>query len=1068
MASVLNANIPKLKTFDASTGYLDIPGFMLIAESMLTRIEKADLKVRLLVGTDLLAKQESFETVREEPTLVQSLNQEELGEKVFGGAGKLLKFIGSNNVEIKKTNGRFNHSKCYFINDGVLVGSSNLTGKGLEGNYELNAGVYGSSNINEAGEWFENVWKISHDAKKDIERMILESKFGRPARPYDVYMKMLFETYRDILKTSEKITISNKKLADFQQDAVKACLHIISKHNGAIIADATGLGKTNMAIEIIRQKLFENKRVLVIAPAQILKTVWDNALREEGLPRLDRLSSESIGTDKFLTDPKKYSRIDFVVVDESHGFRSKSAKKRINLMEMLGVGRRKQVLLMTATPINNSVMDLYYQLSLITNGREDFFWDKVGIPHLEQHMKSAKDLDTVHLGLEKIQLLLDQIMVRRTRTYIERAFPNGKINGKKIQFPKHEYKKIDYRMGEEYEGIFSDMLKNIEALNMAPYKIDYYDRSLVEEERDDAQHRGRMQKSLIFKRFESSKAAMSVSIENRLKLYNHVYENAEKGRMVKLAEFRKLITKYRPSEISEDDGDEDSTSEKQFESSLLSLQNEQFPANFDKSAFMEDLEADLKILNTMKEDLSRVLGDAKLDAVLECLKNDDALNTQSKKVLIFTEFTTTANYLKKHIGEWISKKYPGKRVSLMTGDLDADARQKIIKEFAPKSNTVEEDDAVKEETDILVSTEVLSEGQNLQDCNYVLNYDLPWNPMRIVQRIGRVDRLTSAYPTIRTRACFPTQELDDILKLIHKIYGKIRVADAVVGNDGNLLGEESTERQFSGGLTSDLKVLAGIEDGDQREVLERLQADSDMMPDSPFLELQAHANNIGFEGMEEYPIGRRSGKVGSEKKVVLAYREKVRERVHYVIYDYKTGKAETSDGDETKFIQAARCTPSTEIYLPKDSEGYYESFIELVRIDRLSRDSVIEKISRVGEHSRKLMQSKRTKNERIVTDMKTIIIKALRSGMITSERSDHLVKLFGSGHVNAWIHKFRDIKIDYDMDGNSLEAVKKMEERSESMRITNRSEDIQESVPDNSRDLNLVGAIFIEPPPAKK
>ena len=157
--------------------------------------------------------------------------------------------------------------------------------------------------------------------------------------------------------------------------------------------------------------------------------------------------------------------------------------------------------------------------------------------------------------------------------------------------------------------------------------------------------------------------------------------------------------------------------------------------------------------------------DKKLEAVRDMILKDRALDSESRKVLIFTEYTTTARYLLHEI----KKSFPGKETELITGDTKPDVRSRYIERFAPDSNLADDQRLEGKEIDILISTEVLAEGQNLQDCNYVINYDLPWNPMRIVQRIGRIDRLTSKYDTVRSRACYPDKELDGILKLMGKL-----------------------------------------------------------------------------------------------------------------------------------------------------------------------------------------------------------------------------------------------------------------------------------------------------------
>ena len=272
----------------------------------------------------------------------------------------LIGFLKQDNVHVRRGRARFNHAKCYILgNEGAVVGSSNFTRAGLSGNDELNAGVYNTATWAKIRGWYERMWDGAEDAKHDMLQVLEQSKFGVPAEPYDIYLKILFEKYKRILTEMAKSdTTATKTLAKFQRDAVSTILQIIDERGGAMLADSTGLGKTHIGLEVMRQKMPKGKKVLLIAPAQVRDTVWKDKL-EEAQISAKTIGMEELGRKDF--DVFKFKKYDFVVIDESQNFRSSATGRRHNLMKIMSLGKRKQVLLMSATPINNSLMDLYYQ-----------------------------------------------------------------------------------------------------------------------------------------------------------------------------------------------------------------------------------------------------------------------------------------------------------------------------------------------------------------------------------------------------------------------------------------------------------------------------------------------------------------------------------------------------------------------------------------------------------------------------------------------------------------------------------------------------------------------------------
>ena len=515
---------------------------------------------------------------------------------------------------------------------------------------------------------------------------------------------------------------------------------------------------------------------------------------------------------------------------------------------------------MSATPINNSIMDLYYQMSIITRTDDKYFWRSIGIPDLYQHMRDAANKEGgLAAGLEKIQRLLDGIMVRRTRSYIREVYPNDTINGHAIKFPDHEYLPIHYSLADLYGNVFQRILDDMHRLTMAPYGLEQYNTQATDEEK--AKHRvlAHLQVILLLKRFESSVEAVKASIDNKIRLYEHIDKVAKKGKMVTVRDFNRIIAKgnYITNRTdSAGDSDKDFDMDEFLLEQIQKMETEEMGNEYDMERFEGDLQEDLQILRELRFEIGKVTADKKLEAVRDVILKDRALDSESKKVLIFTEYTTTAKYLLREL----KNAFQEKEIECITGNTKPDTRSRYIERFAPDSNLADDQRLEETQIDILISTEVLAEGQNLQDCNYVINYDLPWNPMRIVQRIGRIDRLTSKYGTVRSRACYPDKELDGILELMGKLLNKIQTVNEVIGLDSELLGETPTSHQYNGHLRDRLKVL-GKKGPAASDIILQMERDADLMPqNTPLNEIARRAKEIGIDELRAMPVGRRSGK----------------------------------------------------------------------------------------------------------------------------------------------------------------------------------------------------------------
>ena len=826
MAIILNDTIPHVEQLDISTGYFDVKGYGLLRECLEKSVENKAFSMRLLLGKEaIIPKKDSFEKYAEQyiqdkeyvMSVKTSLDEDDLSRESRTDTTSLISLLKRSNVQVKLGESRFNHSKCYILGEeSAFIGSSNFTSKGLEGNYELNAGLYQPGLAEQTRQWFDQRWDAAKDTKDELVGVLTQSKFGAPAKPHDVYMKMLFEEYKPLLDSMEtqdgQEGEPQQQLTKFQQHAVRTGIFMANEFHGTIIADSTGLGKTNIGIEIIRKKILkEGKKVLLIAPSQVLHSMWEEKLKDVDINVREKLTTESLGRDTILDNLHKYRNIDLVLIDESQGFRSSNANRRKNLMKLMSVGKDKQVVLMSATPINNSIMDLYYQISIITKGNDAHFARKVGISNLYRHMRSAANKEGLQQGLEKIQQLLDCIMVRRTRSYIKDVYKDDSINGIEIKFPKHEYSPIRYSLSDLFGNIFERMLNDIGLLTMAPYGLEQYNLTLSEEEKKKHQVRAQLQTIFLLKRFESSIEAVKTSIKNRIAMYKSIRKVLGRGMIMRVRDFNNIMSKWSPAETDDDNNDYDTDEDERqkfFLQELDNIKTEPVGNDYDLARLKKDVDADLEILQGLLHEIEKITVDTKLHAVVQTILKDKALEDGGKKVLIFTEYMITAKYITKKLKEI----FKDKTVECISGSTNQNTRRQYIKRFAPVANISDGEELEELRAngiDILISTEVLSEGQNLQDCNYVINYDLPWNPMRIVQRTGRIDRLTSTHKVIHSRACYPDDELDKILGLFGRLIDKIGTVNDTIGLDAELLGEAPTPKQFNGTIARRIRVLAG-------------------------------------------------------------------------------------------------------------------------------------------------------------------------------------------------------------------------------------------------------------------
>lgn len=1040
LSEFLNKHFAKHDRVDIATGFFNVGGYVQVADTLHDMIDKPHSTFRLLFGKESLSDIEP-DKVNYSNTVLGDLDTLVMDGSKKESVDALIEFLRRDNVMVKKSLDRFSHAKCYiFGQDNAVVGSSNFTFAGLQKNIELNAVLYQPSAIRLVSNWFERRWNDADDTKDELIRLFEESKFGLPINPHLMYMKMLYEYYRQRIDDMESAGGKGVELTEFQQDAVTEAKRILRKYDGVVISDSTGLGKTHIGVEILRYLLLEKKRkVLLVAPAQVKDTVWEPRLLEDSI-KTKNISLESVGQPGF--DPSEYLDFDIVLIDESHNFRSPAAQRRINMMKILAGGRRKKVILLSATPINNTIMDLYYQLSLLTTG-DDSYFANLDIPDLRDHFVRAANKREMRAGIDSIVRLLDEIMVKRTRSFIKSNYPEATLNGKRLNFPKRNLHKVEYSLTALYgANVYHDVINAIEEMHLVPYKLVVYDKRANEDDRKRAEHMSVLQKITLAKRFESSIEAIRSSIEGLENFYVYFEKALQQNKIVNRRHLNELLDETR-----NDDGEND---EGKFRLALKEnkLDLEPLGTHHDKKRMMDDLKEDRVMISNLVKKLKAIQpeGDSKLRKLEEDLEEHSVFENGGKKAVIFTSYVDTAKY----VHEYLQSRLHGRQVLLLTGQASNKKRRETLKRFSPRSNYVDgEIPADLKEADVLVTTEILSEGQNLQDCNYVINYDLPWNPMRIVQRVGRVDRLTSRFDEITSAVFIPEKQLNELLGIMEKLEEKIQDIGKIVGAEGSILGEKENPKTFN--------ALARIQSNDQG-LIDDMEAGSDLFSMmTPYQEILSYVKSLGSDRLRSIRYGKRSGLHSSHSGVILMYRERESKDIHMVMYDHK--KSDVGNiNDMTDLFARIKCDKGEDLSMPLQG---HDSFDYIKVASELACTEILKIVNKgtVGQSARSIGG----KFQRLVREI--IWDGYQNEKSLTLDDVGDTYNILNSRSLVAWEFELKEIIEQHNVDHDTGMLLRRTQKLRSKYKIELKPQKEMHKV--NKDDLQLVGCMFLNGPAMK-
>jgi len=788
----INSILKATKEAKFAVGYLFLSGFNEIV-SNISHLKELKLIVGAVSNTKTLeeiaegvARKNELEEAAERLKYQKSAEKKEIVNTVKTKIGRsiggleqseenesmllsLKDLIASGKVKVRLYTKQRLHSKAYLFlyqkeaaeqsrSEGIaIVGSSNLTLSGFKHSTELNVIVRGNENFKELENWFEEVWEESEPFKTELLTSIEECWALKYANPYDIYVLVLYNLVQSRMKFRSHVLwdwSGMPKLYRFQRIAVMQAYEILSRYSGVFVCDVVGLGKTFIGAALLRQL---GERAVVICPPRI-RDMWEE-FGETFKIDIKTISHGALNKGVFDENSElwTYKDRDVVLIDESHCFRNSDAKRYYEIHPFL-VG--KKVILVTATPQNTSIWNIYNQIRLFNQEGSNDYQVKGG--------SLREFFNLVDTGENKIQDLLSQILVRRTRKHIKKHYQS--FEDEPIEFPERRLKTISYNIDETYNNLFVKIEGALKKLTYAKYNLWPY---VKEGNKDEEVYinlrkitgllKG-LHKVMLFKRLESSIYAFSETIRRLLRIHKRFLESLEAGIVPAGEEAQDII-------YSEDVDISDRLEELKEASKKYQVDD------FEMEELKRDLENDVSLFKDISEFLERVpeSSDKKFSELVKLLDKH-----KKEKVLIFSEYADTVKYLHRRL------KAKTDNLSFVTSKTK-DATS-IIRRFAPKAN----DYKLKDNEcpiNVVVSTDVFSTGLNLQDCGIVINYDLHWNPVLLIQRVGRVDRIGTEYDIIRVYNFLPHKKVEEKISLKERVSKRVQEIHDHIGEDDKILDE---------------------------------------------------------------------------------------------------------------------------------------------------------------------------------------------------------------------------------------------------------------------------------------
>ena len=731
----------------------------------------------------------------------------------------------------------------------VITGNCTLTTEGLGitpgSQFSLIQSSESSQECAMLASWFTALWD-GLAAKQDAKHALLDKlkEFVEPKKPALIYYQILYQLFKDqgdeldeerIVKsaTGIKNTTVWKKLYKFQRDGVVGAIDKLERHGGCIIADSVGLGKTFEALAIIKYYELRNDRILVLAPKRLREnwTIYKSNDKRNVLAT-DRFNYDVLNHTDLSRDNGQsgdidlahvnWGNYDLVVIDESHNFRNKATHKDRDtrygrlMRNIIQSGVKTRVLMLSATPVNNRLSDLKNQIAFVTEG-DDTALSEQGIPSIEATVRQAQLQFNRWLNLEETDRkssrlmdmlgfdyfkLLDLLTIARSRKHIEKYYGTDETG----KFPER-LKPINIKADVDLTGTFPairDVNNEIRRLNLSvyapmryvlPHKQAAYDAKYSTRIRGGESffRQADREESLIhllrvniLKRMESSVASFALTIQRQL---------ADVESMIaRIEAHEESVEELSIDDVEVDDPD--------FETLLIGRKVKVLLQDVDRVRWQQDLIEDRNRLHTLLSAARMVdaARDAKLAALKEVItrKCREPINAGNRKVILFTAFADTADYLYRELSDWAQQEL-GLHSAVVTGTggnkttlpgLRKDLAS-ILSAFAPRAKERPAELSDDGDLDLLIATDCISEGQNLQDCDALINYDIHWNPVRIIQRFGRIDRIGSPNQRIQLINFWPNMELEEYINLEQRVSGRMVLLDISATGEENLIEQQS-------------------------------------------------------------------------------------------------------------------------------------------------------------------------------------------------------------------------------------------------------------------------------------
>lgn len=883
--------LPLTHDFDCLVGYFFISGFFRLYPAL-----ESVKKVRILIGLKneqavhgliQIAKEgagESAPSTAEVKTTFGGMMRKELVQAedtlaIETGVRKFIDWIRSGKLEVKLYREQNIHAKVYImtpehpvadVNHGyVITGSSNFSRSGLEGNLEFNVLLNEPEEHDYALHRFNELWEQAVDVKDVHDTIINTVEKESPLAfftPYELYLKFLAEYFRDYLGDRSKLSMGMlaptfKKL-QYQEDAVFTAQQMLKFYGGVFIADVVGLGKTYMSALLALQL---DGRSLIIAPPSLLDEnspgAWPSVFRDFGIPGHKCVSIGKL-EDILEQDIESYK---YVFIDESHRFKGDSTRRYELLTRIC---QNKGVILVSATPYNNTVDDIYSQLKLFQPPRNSTI---PGLRNLEaffeilrKRIKGLHRLDDAEqyiaaVGQNAHELrdrVLKYVMVRRTRSEIQ-EFYGDDLKKQKIEFPQiNDPVPLLYQLNPTESAVFMGTLERITSpdFHWARYQAlnsDYFTGEVEERAVQGQRNLAKFMKILLVKRLESSLHAFRETLDRFIKSHELVLQAFDEGYVYTSQKYSNKVLEFM------EDGNDAA-----IEALILAEKVEKFSATEFTPVFRRHVASDLDTLRAIKQSWASVKRDPKWIEFKRALESQPGFT--DGKLIIFSEFADTAGYLAERI-----KKEVEPKTLLFSSASSPEQRREVIANFDANSKG-------RGDYRILVTTDILAEGVNLHRSATVINYDIPWNPSRMMQRVGRVNRVGTKFKTIFTYNFFPTDEGNNQIALKESAKSKIHAFIKLLGNDARLLtgDEEITSHNLFDRINT--KKAAEGDEAESRSELKYLRQILDVKEKQPelfkrILGLPRKARSTRLHAPEPAPVDHPDAVPMPDRPAVITY-----------------------------------------------------------------------------------------------------------------------------------------------------------------------------------------------------